>query len=226
MNASDRGRRPFRTWLAATLLAWCGCAGDSGATLQSLEPPSDWQDTIVAARRAKDEFFRSAPDTPLLPEARPGFAGLDYWAPDARYYLVGTLVPYAQPERRSMITTAGKERPAEKVGWVGFRVDGRLQTLQVFRLLDAETRAGSPGFFLPFTDGTTGHETYPSGRYVELLGPTGGPYVLDFNRAYNPSCAYGDPERFACPVTPPENRLDVRIEAGERGYARESGEDG
>jgi uncharacterized protein (DUF1684 family) len=67
-------------------------------------------------------------------------------------------------------------------------------------------------------DGTTGQETYHAGRYVDLQGPEGGPFVLDFNLAYNPWCAYGAAERYVCPVTPPENRLAVRIEAGERGH--------
>ena len=67
-------------------------------------------------------------------------------------------------------------------------------------------------------DATTGTETYPAGRYLELFGPPGGPFALDFNRAQNPSCAYGAPERFACPVTPAENRLELRIEAGETGF--------
>ena len=83
---------------------------------------------------------------------------------------------------------------------------------------------GAADFFLAFTDETTGRETYPAGRYIELDGPPGGPYVLDFNLAYNPYCAYGRPERFACPRTPPENRLSVPIEAGERGYRSEDAE--
>jgi len=71
-------------------------------------------------------------------------------------------------------------------------------------------------------DKGSGSTTYPAGRYVDLVGPSGGPYVLDFNYAYNPSCAYGDPERFQCPATPAANRLPVPIEAGERGWVHEA----
>ena len=103
----------------------------------------------------------------------------------------------------------------EKIGYVSFELGDGTHTLQVYRLLDQPPTPDSPGFFLPFTDATSGEDTYPGGRYVELDGPEGGPYVLDFNRAHNPYCAYGAPERFACPVTPPANRLEIPIEVGE-----------
>jgi uncharacterized protein (DUF1684 family) len=124
---------------------------------------------------------------------------------------------YANPERFEIGTTAGGLRPAERYGQLSFPLDGEVRTLQVYRMLDNPPEA-EESFLVPFRDRTSGKETYPAGRYVNLDGPPGGPYVLDFNVAYNPSCAYGDVQRFACPVTPPENRLDVRIEAGERGF--------
>ena len=129
------------------------------------------------------------------------------------------LNPYWVRCASSAITTTGKERPCEKYGRVRFEMDGKLLELQVYRLMDIR-RPVDPAdeFFLPFRDATSGVETYPAGRYVSLV-PTGdGTYVLDFNRAHNPLCAYGRPEKYVCPVTPRENRLPVRIEAGERGY--------
>jgi hypothetical protein len=80
----------------------------------------------------------------------------------------------------------------------------------------------SGGLFLPFRDATNGLETYSAGRYLldaakaaDLgIDPATGRLVLDFNFAYQPSCAF-DP-RWACPLAPPENRLDLRVEAGER----------
>jgi uncharacterized protein (DUF1684 family) len=104
--------------------------------------------------------------------------------------------------------------------------EGGTRTLQVYRLLDLPERAGGDGLFLPFKDGTTGNETYSAGRYVDLQGPDGGPFVLDFNRAYDPSCAYGDASRFECPVTPKENTLTVRVTAGERGPVEPRGGEG
>ena len=74
--------------------------------------------------------------------------------------------------------------------------------------------ASKHGVFLPFLDATSGHETYGAGRYLDLEPDEDGTYAIDFNLAYHPSCVYSP--RFSCPLTPAENRLPVRIEAGER----------
>ncbi len=178
-------------------------------------PPAGWNARVLADRTDRDRSFRESPDTPVLSQDRESFRGLEYWAPDPGYRFVGKIELYESREPFEIITTSGKLRRCEKYGRVTFELDGELRALQVYRLLDTP---GGPSLFLPFTDRTTGEETYPAGRYVDLVGDPGGLYVLDFNRAYNPSCAYGDPERFACPVTPAENRLDTQVEVGERGY--------
>jgi len=194
-----------------------GCDSSAPTAMVTIPPPQDWEGEIAASRGAKDRQFKSDPNTPLLAEDVADFGSLDYWDPDPRFYFVGSINYYERPERFEIISTSGEVRPCEKVGWVAFDVGGQQQRLQVYRLLDVNAE-GTAAYFLPFMDGTTGAETYPSGRYVELVGPSGGPYVLDFNTTYNPLCAYGAPERYTCPVTPPENRLQVRIEAGERGF--------
>lgn len=195
-----------------------GCS--RGDTMDLAAPPSEWARDLLAWRADKDRRFATSEDTPLRPGDRGAFAGLEYWEPAARWRFAGWVRLYDRPEPLTLITTNGEERPCEKVGYVTFTVDGRRCRLQVYRLLDVERREGGDGLFLPFTDATTGRDTYAAGRYVDLEGPEGGPYVLDFNKAYNPLCAYGMPERFQCPVTPRENRLDVRVEAGERGFAK------
>jgi uncharacterized protein (DUF1684 family) len=199
----------------------------------SIRPPNDWSTWIEAERARKDEFFRKSPDSPLLTTDMKSFPGLTYWAPNPDYYYIGPIHVYRERRQFEIITTAGASRPCETFGWIEFPIDGMPQSLQVYRLLDLQMGETLQGLLLPFADATTGKETYPAGRYVDLGGPDGeirivtgpdghqiatGPFVLDFNLAYNPSCAYGAPERFACPVTPKENRLGVRIEAGERGY--------
>jgi len=205
--------------VAATMLVAgaAACGPSAGKAMVSVPPPAGWEDRIATARAERDRAFRGDPDTPLLPEDVVSFTGLDYWNADPKYRFVGELEIHDEVERFEITTTAGKVRECEKVGQVTFSVDGRRLTLQVYRLTDTG-EAG--GLFLPFTDRTSGIETYPAGRYVDLQGEPGGLYVLDFNEAYNPSCAYGAPERFACPVAPRENRLDARIEAGERGYKK------
>jgi len=202
-------------WLLLAGFA-AGCAGGSGERgMVSIPPPRGWEDDLARDRSQRERWIRTDPDSPLPADARPGFDGLEFWGPAPDYYFVGDVQAYARPERFEIVTTSGQVRPCERVGWISFAVGGRPLRLQVYRLLDSSDQ---DDLFLPFKDETSGGETYPAGRYVKLVGDGSGPWVLDFNRAFNPSCAYGSPERFACPVTPAENRLPVRIEAGERGF--------
>ena len=193
-----------------------GCHGGSALEMPRIPLPHGYVDELTAMRADRDRYFVDDPASPLTAEARESFAGLDYYAPNEAFYFVGEIEFLRAPEPLTMTTTAGQQREAERVGVLHFSADSERYSLQVYRLLDSE------GLFLPFQDATTGSETYDAGRYINLVptSPRGGPWVLDFNRAHNPSCAYGDPERFACPVTPPANRLALRIEAGERGYEK------
>lgn len=220
-GAGSRTAAALCAGLTAAVLAACG--GGAEERLVAGDPPAGWAERIAADRATKDGEFRSDPETPILAADLPSFRGLEYWPPDPAYRFSGPIFRYERPERFTILSTTGKPRPCERYGRIRFEVRGRECALQVFRLLDVEEAPGDPGFFLPFTDETTGRETYPSGRYVDIEGSPGGPYVVDFNRAYNPLCAYGAPERYVCPVTPAENRLRCRIEAGERGWRRHDG---
>ena len=215
-----------RAWLPSLVmlvaLFGAGCHSPEGNAMLRLSPPSDWSESLELVRAQKEDYFRRSPETPLPADRVAGFEGLEYWDPDPAYYFVGRMQVYANPEKFDIGTTAGGRRPCERYGQLSFTLDGEIRTLQVYRMLD-DPPGQEDSFLLPFRDETSGKETYPSGRYVNLDGPPGGPFILDFNVAYNPSCAYGDVQRFACPVTPAENRLRVRIEAGERGYQPDQG---
>jgi uncharacterized protein (DUF1684 family) len=200
------------------LLCAVSCTPTGSGRMVTEDPPDDWADSVAEYRSSKDRMFKEDPETPLLASDVPAFEGLDYWPPDPDYRFVGPIHFYTQPERFQIITTAGKLRPCEKVGWISIVHAGTVSNLQIYRLLDSDTTDGLQALFLPFADATSGTETYPAGRYVKLGLLEDGRYELDFNYAFNPSCAYGDPTRFACPSTPPENKLPGRVEAGERGY--------
>jgi len=208
-------RRRAALLLPLLLLTFCARVGEP---MVSPPAPAAYGETVAAERAAKDRRFQEAPDTPLLAADLPGFRGLDYWPVDPSWRYAGPIERYPRPEPFTIISTTGKERPCERWGRLAFARDGRTHVLQVYRLLDGGDIPGVAGLFLPFTDATTGKESYPAGRYVDLEEEAPGRYVVDFNRAYNPLCAYGAPERYACPVTPAENRLAVRVEAGERGW--------
>ena len=186
----------------------------------AVDPPAGWERSVVESRRDRDEYFKTHPDAPLRAEDRETFEALEYWAPDPDYYFMGPINRYAKREQFEIVATSGKRRPCERVGWIGLELHDTPQRLQVYRMLDAPADSDTASLFLPFMDATTGELTYPAGRYVELRGAEGGPYTLDFNLAHNPSCAYGDVDRFACPITPAENRLEVPVAVGENGFRR------
>jgi uncharacterized protein (DUF1684 family) len=161
-------------------------------------------------RERRDELFRDHPQSPLHAEARRGFEGLAYYDYDARFAFTAAVRPLA--EKRSLVTTsAGGTTAMVRFG----AVDLPVGTLEVMWL---DTYGG--GVFLSFTDATSGTATYGGGRYLldtakhAELGSAGGALVLDFNFAYHPSCAY-DPA-WACPLSPPQNRLAAAVQAGER----------
>jgi uncharacterized protein (DUF1684 family) len=140
---------------------------------------------------------------------RLNFRGLS-WYPWRRDLVVnGRLV--ARPRTLQIANVLGMVNPSPSPGYVEFRLNGRT------RRLTAE-QAGQ-GLFFNFRDATSGSETYGAGRFLNTAGPDRqGRVVLDFNRAVNPPCAYTD--YATCPLPPPENRLPLRIEAGERTFIR------
>lgn len=164
-------------------------------------------------RAAKDAFFRSSSQSPIPGRARSSFPGLAYYPVDLAYRFEGLrLASYegAGPPEFEIPTSDGRLRPAHRVGSLRFEVDGRVHALAAYDLSGGLDHS----LFVPFLDATSGVETYGAGRYLDLEPQPDGTYVLDFNLAYHPYCAYS-PD-YSCPLTPAENRLTVRIEAGER----------
>jgi uncharacterized protein (DUF1684 family) len=168
-------------------------------------------------RAARDELFREHPESPLPPEDRAGFAGIPYFAHRPELRVEAALVPDDSGAELIIPTSTGEPTRFSRIGSVHPSLEGREVSLAVYWL---EGYGG--GLFLPFRDALAGGATYGGGRYLldtvkgaDLGAGAGGDrLVLDFNYAYNPSCAY-DP-RWSCPLAPPENRIDVAVEAGER----------
>ena len=161
-------------------------------------------------RREKDEFFKHDPQSPLTPEQRKEFNGLKYYAENPALRIVTPIEEYKDKQPVTMITSTGSVQEYVKYGQFTFEVNGQKATLQVYQDPDQ----GS--FFLPFVDATAGEETYEAGRYLEIEPEPDGRFLVDFNYAYNPYCAYN--ENWSCPIPPKENRLSVRIEAGEKKF--------
>lgn len=163
-------------------------------------------------RTEKDRFFKFDFDSPIPDEAREAFKGLNYFPEDKSYRFSLDLSLYTKPEIVSMTTSKGATQSFFRQGFFTFGFQGKQVRLQAYRSAEREDKH----LFIPFRDKTSGKETYGAARYIDLDLAEDHRYVLDFNYAYNPYCAYS--ENYVCPLPPPENWLDVEISAGEKKY--------
>ncbi len=167
--------------------------------------------SLTTYRENKDAFFRSS-QSPLTREQRKQYKGLSYFDENPALRVQTTLHKHANPEHVRIMTSTGRVAEYLKYGYAQFEIDRQPQTLQLYKAEDSDE------LFLAFMDATTGHETYDNGRYLDVHAQNDS-LVLDFNLAYNPWCAYS--AEWSCPIPAQENRLSVRIEAGEKNFDAE-----
>lgn len=156
----------------------------------------------------KDDSFRIGDQSPLSLEQQRKFTGLNYYTENQALRLELKLERNVHPRKVTLITSTGEDRTYTHIGQVRFEVSGQEAILQVYE--------DDYGYFIPFIDATAPEETYGSGRYLEPIELRSDILYVDFNLAYNPYCAYN--ERWSCPLPSAENRLKVRIEAGEKKF--------
>ena len=172
-----------------------------------------YQAALEGYRKEKDAFFKTSPHSPIPEAEREAFDGLPYYPLDEDLVFEGLgLQPYTgdEPTSFQIPTSDGKLRPARRAGTFAFELGGAPRRLTAYTFENGQ----SDSLFVPFLDETSGHETYGAGRYLDLEPDEDGTYAIDFNLAYHPSCVYAP--QYSCPLTPAENRLATRIEAGER----------
>lgn len=171
---------------------------------------------IQRLRKEKDAFFQASPHSPIPIAERAAFQGLRYFPFDPDLAFEVELQELEDPEEVVMATSvSGEEALYHKVGFFEFEVDGAPLRLYAYRSAH-EHEVGRPSLFVPFRDATSGKATYGAGRYLDLAVSPSGRYVLDFNQAYNPYCAYS--EMYVCPLPPGENWLKAEVRAGEQDY--------
>lgn len=157
-------------------------------------------------RAEKNDFFARDRESPLTAEQKRSFAGLAYFPENPALRLEVTADAMPAREKIEMQTSTGEVQVYMRHSRLRFLLEGIDVELTVYE--------GPSGYFLPFVDSLAGTETYPAGRYLEPEALPGGRFLVDFNLAYNPYCAYN--EQWSCPITPFENRLKVPIRAGEK----------
>lgn len=171
----------------------------------------DYPTKIAAIRSAKDASFTNDPDSPIPADKKTSLLPLAYFPIDESYAVPASLEPSADRSRIEVPTSVGKIRTLERIGTLKFTIKGQSLRLTAFHDLESQD---DRRLFVPFSDLTSGTETYQAGRYMELDPTPTGIYVVDFNIAYNPYCYYNS--EYDCPYPPKENRLSIPIRAGEK----------
>ena len=161
---------------------------------------------LLEDRAYKDDLFKNGPDSPV-PLDRRWMVPLHYYEPDLSYRVPAQLDIADDQPIFEIPTSTGQIRQMQRIGRLEFVLNGESYTL-------AALVSEGEGLFVPFRDDTSGTETYPAGRYLDLPFSATGIYDLDFNRAYHPTCYFD--ESYDCPYPPPENRLRTALRAGEK----------
>ena len=171
------------------------------------------ESTIIERRKELDAFFKQDPASPLKEQQKEQFTSLQYFAPNEEFAFYAEFSLNKNPDTVQLLTTKGSEKRT-MLRYGTFTVqdqNGSAFTLTGFKSLEQEDDV----IFIPFKDKTNGFDTYEAGRYLEVDEiSTSGEYLLDFNRAYNPYCAYN--KDYVCPLVPKENILSISIKAGEK----------
>lgn len=178
-------------------------------------------DDIKIFREGREKDFRNPQMSPLPPETVAKFQGLNYFPVDANFRIAATFTKTPDEKYFLMPTSSGIAHKYIKVGTLSFRLGDKDYVLSAYQservLTDPKYQEFKSSLFIPFRDLTSGKETYGVGRYLYVWMPQTEKTTLDFNLAFNPSCAYGNPN-FSCPIPPKDNFLQVEIKAGEKNY--------
>jgi hypothetical protein len=186
------------------------------ATAQTFYGTTD----VEVFREGRTKEFRNKEESPLKDEDFTAFKELNYFPVDKKFRVEADFTRIVAEKYFQMPTSSGKAKKFIKFGILKFQLNGKNYSLIVYQA-DADVLAKFPEYkdllFVPFKDATNGKETYGGGRYIDIKILSGKKVILDFNLAYNPSCAYGS-DRYSCPIPPKENFLKAEIKAGEKTY--------
>jgi len=171
----------------------------------------NYQNSILDHRDKINDFMKGSDESPFANQDIE-YPGLSYYAPDRKYSIEADYLPIGNRRPLLLATSDGKEETFEKYGYATFELQGKSNKLLLLRSLEPS----SDYLFMPFLDQTSGTETYGGGRYLNVTLTDQEHILLDFNKAYNPYCAYN--ENYSCPLPPKDNRLNISIKAGEKDF--------
>lgn len=170
----------------------------------------------ISAQQFQDNLNKSFADSlssPLLEKDLKEFKGLDFYPIDEKYIVKAKFKKSKNQKAFEMKTSTERLPKYIKYGEISFVLNGEKCKLNVYQNLELIKRKEYKNYlFLPFSDSTSGNETYIGGRYLDLEIPLGNSIIIDFNKAYNPYCAYN--YKYSCPLVPLENDLKTAVKAG------------
>ncbi|MBC5992018.1 DUF1684 domain-containing protein [Pontibacter cellulosilyticus] len=186
----------------------------SAGLVQAQEQNSqNWQQEIAAFQQELNQEFADPERSPLTKVAQKKFTALAFFPADSSFRVKAKFVRTPDQLPFEMPTTTSRKAVYEKYGELHFILQGQPYVLTVFQNHALREKAGYEDYlFLPFTDATNGFTSYGGGRYLDLRIPKSDTILLDFNKAYNPFCAYN--YNYSCPIPPKENRLELKVKAG------------
>lgn len=203
---------------ALLLSVSCGDGKKYHDQAASKEIPSDQKlASIIEFQNSLNEEFSDPEVSPLPDRYRKDFQGLEFFEPDTLYSVLAKFV--RTPDAIPFMMPTNTDRLSEEVvyGVVTFTLNGKEYRLEVYQNEELKSEEGFEDYlFLPFTDETNGELTYEGGRYIDLTIPEEDTLAIDFNKAYNPYCAYN--KKYSCPLVPSQNHISTRILAGVKAF--------
>lgn len=172
-------------------------------------------DKAVAEKFQKDLNieFADVKISPLMPEDLAKFKALEFYPVNEKAFVIAQFIRTENEKPFEMPTTGTRKPMYVKYGEARFQLEGKEFKLNIYRNIELSKNEEYKDYlFLPFSDLTSGKESYIGGKYIDLKIPSGNTIVIDFNLSYNPYCAYS--YKFSCPKVPLENNLAIEIKAG------------
>jgi len=172
---------------------------------------------VMEVKKFQEELnaeYLNPKETPLRGENFKNFKEHPFFPLDLKYKVTAKLVKTKNAQPFELPTSSGKTKSYREYGKATFELNGKPYTLTLYQSLDLiKQKKYRDHLFLPFRDATNGNETYGGGKYMDLKTPKGNTIILDFNKSYQPYCAYNAYD-YNCPVVPEENKLPIEIRAG------------
>lgn len=188
------------------------------ATLLSCAQSNEHRENVLAWQQSQNEEFKDPVRTPLMAEDRTNFQGHNFFPIDKDYRVTARFESTPESPIFLLATSKGTEKRYRRLGKLHFILKEKAITIEAYIPVQGFGMAAlGQHVFIPISDQTNGNTTYDAGRYLHIDGvPASREWILDFNKLYNPFCAYN--ANFECPIVPEPNQLDIPIEAGIKGF--------